>query len=263
LNATILQKKDFNWDAGFVFSLLRNSIVHLYGLDANKDGKEDDDIVNGWFIGKSVGALYSYQVDGIYQVGDDILPGFKPGYFRLADQNGDGVITPEKDRKIVGNSLPNFTWSITNNLRYKNWSIYIFINGIQGGGKDNYYVGNNYYSRVIEQNIGYGQRFSAVDIPYWTPDRPNNKYPIVNYQAPRPHLILEDRSFVRIQDVQLTYNLPNNLLQKLRIGGLSFYVSGKNLFTITKWTGLDPELGTQAYNYPTLKTCTIGTNLKF
>ena len=82
LNATILQKEKLNWDIGFVYSMFRNRIVHLYGTDSNKDGIEDDDIGNGWFIGKSLGSLYSYQVDGIYQIEDkDILPGFKTRVF--------------------------------------------------------------------------------------------------------------------------------------------------------------------------------------
>jgi hypothetical protein len=179
------------------------------------------------------------------------------------DQNGDGVITPERDRLIVANSQPNFTWGLTNNFRYKNFSLFIFINGIQGGGKNNYYMGDNWASRVIEQNKGYGQRMGAPDIPYWTAENPNNKYPIVNYIAPRPHMILEDRSFMRVQDIRVNYDLPVNLVQKLRLGGLSFYVSGQNVLTITNWTGLDPELGTTAYSFPTLRTFTVGTNLKF
>ncbi len=263
LNAVILQKENYNWDATLVFGLFRNRIDQLYGIDANKDGKEDDDIVNSWFIGKSVGALYSYELDGIYQVGDETLPTFKAGDFRLVDQDGDGVITPEKDRLIVGNSQPNFTWGFTNNLRYKNFSLFFFINGIQGGGKNKYYMGNNWSSRVIEQNKGYGQRMGAPDIPYWTAENPNNKYPIVTYIPPRPHMILEDRSFIRLQDVRLIYDLPINLVEKLRVGSLSFYFSGQNVLTITKWTGLDPELATNAYSFPTLRTFTVGTNLKF
>jgi TonB-linked SusC/RagA family outer membrane protein len=242
LNTVNITNQDLRWESKFTFSLNRNKIVHLYGVDNDGDGFEDSDIGNKWFIGKSLGAIYDYKINGIYQTGDtDIPSGFYPGYFKIKDTDGVDGITPD-DRTIVGNTSPNYRFSIYNGLTYKNFSLSFLINSVQGGGKNNYYLGEN--SPSLNPNYSFPDRLNIPDINYWTPDNPTNTTPIINYKAKYFHGMYQDRSFVRLQDVTLAYTLkPSRFMGQ---SSLKIYVSGKNLYTWTKWTGWDPEAGTTA-----------------
>ncbi len=264
LNSVNMEKKDFRWESGFIFSLNRNRIDELLGEDLDGDGNEDDNLANSWFIGKPLGVIYGYETDGVYQTNDtDIPSGFVPGDFRLVDQDADGEITPE-DRTILGSRLPNYTFSISNTLKYKNFSFYFLINSVQGGGKDNYYVGNNIAMHNVNDPFStWTERFNIQDVSYWTPTNPSNEYSRINYMPNRSHPYLEDRSFVRLQDVNLAYTFNNMTLEKIHLKGLRFYVSGKNLFTWTKWTGYDPENSSSIGDFPMLRTFTLGIDLKF
>lgn len=251
------------WETGLTFSLNRNRIDELTGIDADGDGIEDDNISNGWFIGHPINVIYGYQTDGIFQIGDEIPAGFKAGEYRLKDTDGVEGLSAD-DRIILGSTLPNYTFAISNTVRFKNFSLYVLINSIQGGGKDNYYVGNNI--RMYNVNGAFStwsERFNVQDVPYWTPDNPSNEYPIINYVPSRTHPVLEDRSFVRLQDVSLSYNFDQQLLERLGLQSLRIYVSGKNLHTWTKWSGYDPENSTTLGGFPMLRTMTIGADMKF
>ncbi|GAB1452175.1 TonB-dependent receptor [Draconibacterium sp.] len=264
LNSVNMNKNDFKWESGFIFSLNRNRIDELLGEDLDGDGKEDDNLANSWFIGKPLGVIYGYETDGIYQLEDtDIPSGFKPGDFRLVDQDGGGEITPE-DRVILGSRLPNYTFSISNTLNYKKFSFYFLINSIQGGGKDNYYVGNNISMHDVNNSMStWTERMNIIDVPYWTPTNPSNEFSRINYMPTRIHPYLEDRSFVRLQDVNIAYNFNSAMLEKIHLKGLRFFVSGKNLYTWSKWTGYDPENSSSIGDFPMLRTLTLGIDLKF
>ena len=263
LNSTPVKSTDFTWNVGVVFDLNRNSIVSLFGADEDGDGIEDDNISNRWFIGEPLGVHYGYDIDGIHQTDDSEIPaGYVPGDFRIVDYDGDGDLTAE-DRFILGYNVPNYQFSIVNDFKYKNWSLYVMINSIQGGG-NNYYMGNNMYSHNPNEPMSsWTERFSFPYMDYWTPTNPSNTASRINYDAPRPHPYLEDRSFVRIQDVTLSYSLDSKLLNKVNVEGLRLYISGKNLYTFTKWTGFDPENATTVWSYPMMRTFTFGLDLKF
>jgi len=98
---------------------------------------------------------------------------------------------------------------------------------------------------------------------YWSPDNPSNTASRINYQPARGHSYLEDRSFVRIQDVILSYSFDNELMNKWNMAGLRVFASGKNLYTFTNWTGYDPENATTITGYPMLRTFTLGVDVKF
>ncbi len=266
LSSRNIQGNDFQWTSGLVFSLNRNRIDELLGEDLDGDGKEDDNLLNSWFIGKPLGVIYGYQTDGIYQSDEaDIPVGFVPGDFRLLDTDDNGELSPE-DRAILGSTLPNYSFSISNTLKYKNFSLYVLVRSIQGGGKDNYYVGDNYPLHTVNWSMSsWSERFNIIDVPYWTPDNPSNEYSRINYMPNREHPYLEDRSFVRLQDVSLSYTFKRSTLEKIHLQGLRLYVSGKNLYTWTKWTGYDPENSTTLgeWEYPMLRTITFGVDLKF
>ena len=254
---------DFRWETKFSFSLNRNKIAQLYGADANKDGKEDDDIGNSWFIGKSIGALYDYTLDGIYQLTDTNIPtGFKAGTFRLKDVNGDTNITPD-DRSVIGYSVPNYRVSIFNELKYKDFSLSFMINSVQGG--NNYYMINNVGGLSTNNYFsGAAGRVNIPNISYWTPTNASNTVPRIDYSPKYAHGIYEDRSFVRLQDVTLAYNFDTAILTKLKVTALKVYVSAKNLYTWTKFTGWDPEAGTEiGGGYPVMRSIVAGLNINF
>lgn len=254
LNSHNIKNGNFSWESGLVFSLNRNRIDELTG--------NGDDIRDGWFIGRPLNSFFGYQTDGIYQLNDShILPGFAPGEFRIVDNNKDGIINAD-DRVILGNRLPNYSFSISNTISFKNFGFYMLINSIQGG--NGYYLGNNNATRNVNAPFTtFTERFNIQDVPYWTPTRPSNDYPIINYNPPFAHPILEDRSFIRIQDVSISYTLGQKTLDRLKIHSLRLFVSGKNLITFTKWTGYDPENATPITGFPLMRTYTIGCNLSF
>ncbi len=265
LNSVNLRNRNgFSWESGLVFTLNRNKILHLTGEDADKDGVEDDNISSGWFIGESLNSIYGYKTNGIYQLNESDIPsGFAPGDFRIVDTSNDGVVNAN-DRIILGTRMPNFTMSLSNTVKYKNFALYMMITSIQGGGKKNYYMDNNANTRNVNAPFTtFTERFNVQDVPYWTPNRPSNDYPRVDYNASFPHPILESRSFARLQDISLSYTFKNEFIKKSKIKNLRLYVSGKNILTITKWTGYDPENATSLGDFPFLKSYTAGIDFKF
>lgn len=268
LNLQNVNSKQFVWNTGFNFWLNRNKVVSLYGLDANKDGKEDDDVTNSLFIGKSLSAIYTYVMDGIIQKDDAefiSVYGGKPGDIKFKDLNSDGRIDA-KDRTIVGYTKPNFTMTLSNTLGYKGVELYFLFNFIAGGGKDNWYMGSNTYAYFPNALYG-GTAANWLNKPYWTPTNPSNTVPGVNYNNSAygygfPH----SRQFVRLQDLALSYTIPAPVLAKAHISSLKVFVSGKNLLTFTGWEGLDPETGTTfaaSSGYPVFKIFTFGLNATF
>lgn len=258
LNTANIQKRDFSWNTSIAFTLNRNKILSLTGNDFNEDGIEDDDISSGWFIGHPLGANYDYVFDGIYQEGDDfsLQPDAKPGYIKFKDINGDGSITPA-DRQVVSSDQADFLTGITNTFSYKGLSLMVMVNIRKGGESANpgMNLGRNFY---YEANI--------LDVPYWMPDNPINTHPIINYPDPLGYGFYQSRSFVRLQDISLSYDLPQSLLDSWNITALKLYLSGKNLATWTDWNGWDPENGmlgrSDSSNGPVIKSLTFGLNVQ-
>jgi TonB-linked SusC/RagA family outer membrane protein len=259
LNAATIQRPNFSWNTRIAFTLNRNKILRLTGNDLNEDGIEDDDISSGWFIGYPLGSNFDYVFDGIYQEGDEdisMLPGAKPGHIKFRDVNGDGVISPA-DRQVVSSDQPDFLTGITNTFTYKGLSLMVMVNIRKGGESANRAInlGRNFY---YEGNV--------LDVPYWTPANPINTHPILNYPDPLGYGFYQSRSFVRLQDISLSYDLPRAFLDKFNMSSLKVFVSGKNLMTWTDWDGWDPEFGggdrSPGNNGPLLKTYTLGINLQ-
>ena len=238
LTYQIIKKKDFNWSATYNFSTNKNEIKSLTGIDANGDGKEDDLVSSGLFIGKSIQSIFDYQADGIYQLNDPLMTGFQTGSLRVIDQNKDGDITSD-DRVFLGRQEPAYRMSLYSTFSYKRFSFSFFLNSIQGG-KDGY-LANNTRLYYRDDNAIRNNDLDAVD--YWSPRNPNGKYPRIisgSHSKVEPNLY-ESKSFVRLQDVSLSYNLPATILGKIKAQAINIYVSGKNLATWTNWEGWDPE----------------------
>ena len=176
LSSKNIDKADFKWNSEFAFSINRNKVVTILGDDKDGDGKEDDLISAGYFIGKSLGTIYTYKVIGMWQQEDvdngTIMTGMKPGTYKLedvpdADGNVDGKITSDKDRQFIGNSKENFRWSFTNTFKYKDLSLMVYLYSIWGGN-DYFLSGSN-----TPYNDGYANRgdLNHPIYDYWTPDK--------------------------------------------------------------------------------------------
>jgi TonB-linked SusC/RagA family outer membrane protein len=254
LSTKNIDGRDFRWESNIVYAINRNKVVDLYG-----DGK--DDIGNRWFIGKPISVIYDYKMTGVWQTGEDASkqdPGAKPGDLKFADTNGDGKITAD-DRVIQGQTTPKWTGGITNTFHYKQFNLSIFIQTAQGMLKNN--ADLNYADES-------GRRNTPAAIEYWTPSNSNNSFQSLSYTNTRGYGYPRDASYTRIKDVTFSYVVPQALLDKAHINGLTFYVSGRNLHTFTKWIGWDPEnnystrgSGDWTNNYPTTRTFVFGANI--
>jgi len=269
---TINLNGPLKWSTNFTFSLNRDKISKLYG------GANDKDVGNSWFVGEPISAIYDYKMAGGLWTEEELynketLAGWYPGQFKYVDQNKDGIIDPTSDRSIIGYATPNYRFSINNNLSYKGFSFSFLINSIQGG--NNYYLSNNSSVINVDWRSDNVYRINASAVrPYWTPDNGvNNATGVYNSPAVSSG-IYESRSFVRLQDVSLSYSFGPNLLKSLKISNCQFFISGKNLYTWTKWSGWDPEIGTtnaglpggdavltRADNAPLMRNITTGVRI--
>lgn len=269
LRTNNIDTQDFKWSSSLIYWQNRNKVVSLYGDDINGDGIEDDDISNNLFIGKSLDAIYGYEYIGVVQADDTEYinnVGAQPGDPMFRDISGpdgvpDGIITADYDRKILGYRKENFRLSFSNNLDYKNFSLYVMLSGIFGGGKDNYYLSPN------PRYNSFRDRFDTneIDHGWWTPENKSTKYLRPDYIGNR-YLGLQSRGFVKVQDVNLSYKLPKGVLSNLDVNSLEIYVNIRNLYTFTNWYGGgDPEAGIAADSgtYPVPRTFSMGLKVSF
>ena len=258
-----IQHKDLNWSSTLSFWKNQNKLVHLYREDKNNDGLEDDDIANGFFVGKSLSAIYGYKQDGIVQTGDAsyiTMTGAAPGAPKYIDINKDGKIDAN-DRSVLGYNKENFRLSLSNTVRYKSLELYVMVSGIFGG--NGYYQRSN-TSAFMTSGTG---RFNdnTISKPYWTPENASNKYPSAYFSGDSRFLGLQSQGFVRIQDVSLSWTLNSEWMKKNHVNAVKLFVSGRNLATFTKWIGGDPETGTtvQSNILPVATNYAVGANFSF
>ena len=265
---TINLDGQLGWETNFVFSLNRDKITKLYG-DEN-----DKDVGNSWFVGESISAIYDYEMAGGLWTEEELYSGnilnnWYPGQYKYVDQNGDDVIEPNADRTIVGYRTPSYRFSINNTFSYKNLTFSFFLNSIQGG-KDYYLMDNAGVVNVVWRSDDV-LRINASSVrPYWTPDNGvDNATGVYNSPAVTSG-IYESRSFVRLQDVSLSYKFGPSLLKQLKLEACQFYVSAKNPYIWTKFSGWDPEVvgwnatdGNTNTNTPLMRNITAGFRVTF
>jgi len=262
LTSQNLDYKNLKWSTTVNFSRNTNKIITLLGTDADGDGREDDLIGSNLFIGRSLDTKYTYVTDGIYQIGDEIPAGYSPGTYRIVDTNNDGVINGN-DRVIQGRGEPAYRVSLLNALDYKGFRLTVFLNSIQGG--KNSYLDGNRPSRIRDDNT---IRYNYLDgIDFWSPANPDGKYP-QSIVAPTINADrLQNRSFVRLQDISLSYRFTGDFIKKMNIQNLNVYISARNLATWTNWEGWDPEpvpnynQGLSNDGRPVMKGYSVGFNL--
>jgi hypothetical protein len=192
------------------------------------------------------------------------MPGFETGSLRVVDQNKDGDITPA-DRVFIGRTEPAYRMSLFNTVSYKGFTLSFLLNSVQGG-KDGY-LSNNVRLFYRDDNSIRDNDLDAVD--YWSPRNPNGKQPRLidgRHSKVEPGLY-ESRSFIRLQDVSLSYNLPAKLLNRIKVQAVNVFVSGKNLATWTNWEGWDPETsrdqGLSINGRPVMKAVSFGLHITY
>ena len=250
ISGFIMDTKDFKWSANSNFSYNKNEIVSLQGGD-------EDDVANRLFIGQPIRINYGLKFDGIWQTGQDTSgsaqPDAIPGDVKVLDANGDLTISSD-DRVFLGQRDPKFTWGLTNTFKYKNFSLDVFIHGVEGVTKRNTTRSTNVFGGV--------QRNTFVQ-DFWSVENPINSF-YRNDGIVRANVhgvqFYESADFVRIKDITLSYKLDDSLF-KLNNIDLKVYLTARNLFTITNWSGLDPELDSQ-FGAPLQKEFVFGMNIK-
>jgi TonB-linked SusC/RagA family outer membrane protein len=247
INAAILNKPNgFNWDIGFNIAGYKEKITDLALKDEN--GNALDDVGNQWFIGSPINVYFDYQKEGIYQSNEVDLgktrENKEPGEIKLADLDGDGIITPA-DRTILGSDVPDYYGGFNNTFSYKGFDLSFFFYFRQG---------HMIRSRFHDSNNSLFARYNNLDVDYWTVDNPTNAFPRPNENQERPRnastLSYFDGSYLKLRNVSLGYNLPSEITEKLNMSRLRIYVSGQNLWFITKFDTYDPEIGDPRANDP-------------
>lgn len=246
LNSVNIQKHDFTWNTGVVFTLNRNKLVDLYG-----DGQ--DDIDNKLFLGEPLGVLYGYKVGGINQSGENA----GAPYFLAAD--GTHTDNPSADdRQILGAADENFRLSLTNTFKYKHFQLYFMFNGVFSGGR--YGLADNTFAYLT---YSVNNRVNCLDIPYWTASTPSEEYPAASYKNSQSHYVVYNPyGFIRLQDLSLSYDL-SSLVSPLGLKSARIALSGRNLFFIAPgWKRSDPE-ARSASSIGLPKAFTVSLNVNF
>ena len=245
LNANIFKQDNFEWSASSTFSMNRRKIVTLYGdmknvLDneGNVIGeKESDDPTNGWFIGQDPDRIWAYERLGVWQLGEEeqaAIYGCKPGDFKYKDQNGDGVMNTE-DKVFQGYKTPRYRWSMRNDFTiYKDFTVSFTMYS--------YFGHYGAFNEAANYNGGSPYKFSSYDLPRWTKDNPTNDYArISSYNAGTNWV---KKSFLRLDNVSVSYNLPKSFLRKFAIQNMRLTLTARNVAVLSPhWTFWDPENG--------------------
>jgi TonB-linked SusC/RagA family outer membrane protein len=270
LNSTNIRTNDFKWNTTFVFARNASKWVEVYG-DVEDEG-------NRWFIGKPFGVIYDYTKVGVWQedeIGKPKEQGGNIGWddaaiagdIKLADISGadgapDGKVD-DNDRSILGQTQPKWTGGLTNSFTYKNLSLSIFIQTVQGNMANNAVIGT--------ASDELGRRNGPAEIGFWTPENRSNEWrSLGNHSNSHGYGFPMDASYIRIKDVTLSYNLPQTWMKKVGFNAVQVYMSGRNLATFTDWLGWDPEAryivrGTTNWdiNYPVTRDLVFGLNVTF
>ena len=268
-------KNDFKWSSDAVFSYNKNNVESI---------NSDTPIItaSGGFnsaiglikAGYPVNVFYGYITDGIFQNQAEVdshavqMPGSNsatstaPGDIRFKDLNNDGVIN-DKDRTVIGNPNPKFTFSFNNTFSYKNFDLTIFLQGSYGNDIFN-------ANRMYTEAMSIIQNQSTAVLGRWTGEGTSNNIPRAIYGDPNQNSrvsdrYIEDGSYLKIKNINLSYTLPKDVFGQ-NFNSVKIFVSAQNLVTWTKYSGFDPEVpvnGIDNGTYPITRTVSLGLNIGF
>jgi len=270
----VIQSKNFvhkfKWSTTFNIATVKNEVVNLgnlpYILQGNMRWITDFTILTK---GESMNSYYGYEVEGIFQSQSEVASSAQlnaaPGDIKYRDVSGDGAINSD-DRTILGDPFPDFTFGFLNDLSFKGFDISIFIDGSYGNDMLN-------FTRIESENpIEFRRNRESYVLDRWTENNKTSKNPsFLNPDATRAinSRVIEDASYLRLKYIRLSYNFPH--FSWKGISSLSLYTTAQNLFTITNYSGFNPDvnvMGTsnQRYDYnshPVARMYSVGINVKF
>lgn len=271
--------EDFSFSVNGSFSTLKNKVTNIgdqeYLLqDAPGYQSMEGGNVTRTVVGQPYNSFYGYQTLGVFQNtaqihsyvgtnGQMIQPDAQPGDFIWQDTNGDGVIT-EDDRVFLGSPLPKYTFGLTLNFGYKNFDFMAFAQGA---------AGNKIFQGLRRLDIA-DANYLTTALGRWHGEGTSNDYPRLtntdtNSNFSRmSNFYLEKGDYLRLKIVQLGYSLPQNVAESISANKVRLYISAENLYTLTKYTGYDPEIGGTVYGidkgyYPQARTFMFGVNVQF
>lgn len=280
---------NFNWNASMVISQYKNNLDEIANgivltQEVNTNGYQPV-VVTNTTVGNPIGLFYGYKTDGIFkdqaalnaaplQFGQPVGTGAGEtalGDVKYVDVNNDGKIDAS-DKTFIGNPHPKFTYGFTNNFKYKNVDLSIFLQGSYGNDVMNLTRRGGTTNASLYDN----QLVEAMDYYSATNTGSNNPRPIAD--SANNNLLISDRyvedgSYLRIQNITLGYSLPQDVISKYKMSRLRLYASAQNLYTFTDYSGYDPEIGSFNQNvllsgidngrYPVARTFLVGLNVEF
>lgn len=312
LNAFLINKKNFTWNANFNISTNKNKVTSLGTVNqlTRNSGWQGSDGTDDYLVkvGDPVGLMYGFVTDGYYKIEDfnynaasttptgfyTLKPGIainsvyglpQPGMLKWKDLDGDGLVTADKDRTVIGNANPKFLGGLNNQVTYRDFDLSVFVNWV---------VGNDIYNaNKIEMTDG---AFPSLNMLKFMENRWKNSNDAGNIVTDPVELAalnqnasiwspvrvqrywlhswaVEDGSFLRVNNITLGYSLSPSILKKAGVSKLRFYGTVNNLATFTSYSGYDPEVNTRRSDpltqgvdfagYPRAKTWVGGINLTF
>jgi TonB-linked SusC/RagA family outer membrane protein len=276
INSNNIQKKDFSWNTNIVFASNKNTILSLgkgtdFYFPIAPTGYVSPVIVK---VGLPVATFWGYDTDGLLTEEDiakgaPVLAGVpqKVGDRKYIDTNGDGVVTAT-DKHDLGSAQPKFTFGLTNTLNYKGFDFSFFFQGSYG----------NKIFNFLEQKLELttvNLNASGKLVDRYSATNPDGKMPRAT-NAPVSQvadIYIEDGSYIKLKNLTLGYSFSRGLIEKAHLKQLRLYVGAQNIWTITNYTGLDPEVnffdtdntkqGIDYGTYPSNKTFIAGLNITF
>ena len=262
LNSVNVAGRNFSWRSTATFALNRNKIVHLYPPVPVTDpatGKttyvEKDDVLNKWFIGHDLNAIWDQKVLGVWQTADKAEAAkynVYPGDFHVQDVNGDGKYT-DADRLFVGNTNPKFRWSLRNEFTFlRNFDFSFLIYSLWG---------QDVAFNQAKNNSGFQNRQNSYKLPYWTDKNPINDYArLYSSNGSAGYSVYRKGSFIRLSTVAIAYTLPKEMVSKANVESLKIYANVNNAFVYQPgWSFWDVEYG----NTPPPRYFQLGLNVAF
>ncbi|AVR47371.1 TonB-dependent receptor [Christiangramia fulva] len=276
-----LPTKDFTYGFNLNVSHYKNEVTDLISEFQPGDSGFRVGSITRTSVGQPLSYFYGRKVIGIFSSEAEVSgaadqgfasPAAGVGRFQYADIDNNGVIN-DLDRTKIGSPHPDFTYGLNLTAGYKGFDLSAFFSGSQGN--DIY----NYQKVFTDFPLFFDGNRSTRVLDSWTPENPNASLPalsatIRNSETGPNSYFVEDGSFFRLKNLQIGYNFADNIVEKLRVQDLRIYVQGTNLFTITGYDGLDPEIaststltlgvdGNVGYQvYPVSKIYTLGVNIK-
>lgn len=255
LNTVNIRTKDFTWTTNINFTKNHNEILAL------SDGSDRDE-GNKWFVGESIGSVWTYTVLGIWQEDEKeeaAKYGQAPGNLKLLDKDNNYTFT-NADKEIQGSVFPKWTAGMTNTFKYKNIDLAIFMYTRQGQYS---------YSQFHRQHsMNDNKTFNVIRLDYWTPENTTGTWPrpgLTLQDAEKDALYYQKTSFVKVGYINLGYTLPEIWSKHLGLSNLRVYGSVQNPFVFTDYEGWDPEAASEnTYSqYPMTRTFLVGLNITF